>query len=189
MEPQVRPYVESLAARTRLLQGYFAPATNGGGRVAVGSEGSHLDRVTSELELVISCRAGRANPQAGNGLLDSWTRVRPASYSTRLLRLSRAVGAGDLGQEEMSRIEVEFPQHRTWNEWLGYAFVPSPRRSELRRTAREQEFWGGRLTSVYPGLDVPNCRTASYEPAPLRRLFEDVALASTEIGFPHMPIE
>ena len=189
LNPQVSPYVASLAARTPLLERYFAPSPNGGHGAAVGSGGSKLDGVTSEFELVIACRAGRANQQDDNGLLDSWARVRPASYSTRLLMLSRTVEAGDLAHEEFSRIETDFPQHRSWNEWLGYAFVPSPRRSELRRTARKQAFWGGRLTAVYPGLDVPYRRTVSYEPAPLRRLFEDVALASTEVGFPDVPIE
>ena len=187
VEIRVRPFVELLANRTPLLEHYFAPSTNGGSHVSVGSDGLQADQLTSEFELVIASRANRVQRQDDDGLLDFWARARPASYSARLLLVSRAVEARGLDQEEISRIETEFPQHRTWNEWLGYMFVPSPRRSELRRTARKERFWGGRLKAVYPSLGVPYGRTVNYEPVALRRLFEDVAMASADAGVPRVP--
>ncbi len=184
LEQQVLPFLQSLARRTTFLEHYFAPSTNGGRKAAIDSDVAPLDRVSSEVELVVVCRARRRQGQASNGLLDAWVRARPASYSARLLLLSRGVDAHGADEKEMSQIEAEFPQHHDWNQWLGYAFVPSPRRSELRRKAREAQFWEGRLIAVYPQLAVDRDRSSDCQPEALRRLFEDVALANAEVGLP-----
>ena len=123
IEPRVRHFVELLARRTTLLESYFAPSTNGWNDAAAGSANRQRDQVTSEFELVVACRAGRGQRRDDDGLLDSWARVRPASYSMRLLLLSRAVEADGLHREEFSRIETEFPEHRSWSQWLSYAFI------------------------------------------------------------------
>ena len=189
LEPRVRAFVDSLASRTRLLEDYFAASTNGRDNATVAREVRPLDQISSELELVVACRAHRRRGQPTNGDLDLWARARPASYSARLLLLARGVDAGGPDQEGMSRIKAEFPQHRAWNDWLGYAFVGSPRRSELRSAAKREDFWGGRLTAVYPCLAVPRVRRVDCEPVALRRLFEDVALAHAEVRLPQVPGE
>ena len=189
VEPRVRPFVELFTSRTALLESYFAPSTNGQNDSVVDSASSQPGQATSEIELVVACRGGGGQRHDDGGLLHSWARVRPASYSTRLLLLSRAVEAGGLHREEISRVETEFPEHRSWNQWLGYGFVQPRRRAELRRIARKEKFWGGRLKAVYPGLGAPpSSKTVSYDAAALRRLFEDVALASADAGLPSVPL-
>ena len=189
LQPAIRPAVEWLAERRPLLERYFAPSPNGRGSAWIGVNWQQDDRIACEFDLVVAQRVNRERSSLlHDGALDSWARTRPASYSIYLLRLSRALEAGDFTRAEIAQVDAEFPQHRSWNEWLGYPFVTSPRRSELRRTARRVKFWGGRLKAVYPNLDVPNRSIMEYRPKALRRLFEDVALANADPGLPDISI-
>ena len=178
LEPQMHSALDSLSSRVALLQSYFAPP---GEVSATERSGSRLP--TSELELVVVCRTG-SWPQLDNDILDSWLDARPASYSLRLLALSRGINGHGPDREEFSQVQSAFPQHRRWNQWLGYAFTASDERARLRQEAREQGYWGGRLSAVYPGLDIPYGRSVVPEPESLRRLFEDVALANADAGLP-----
>ena len=187
-EPRVDSYLQSLSGRSALMEAYFAPSTNGASGPVMDHNERPLDQLTSELELVVAYRTGRRQGRSSNGLLDLWAQARPGSYSAQLLLLSRGIDVEGADQEGMLRIGAEFPQHRAWNEWLGYAFVRSPRRSELRRTARDEQFWGGRLEAVYPHLAVRYDRSLECRPEALRRLFEDVALATAEVGLPPAPL-
>ena len=135
--------------------------------------------------MVVACRTG-AWPQLGDEILNSWASVRPASYSARLLALSRGINGHGPDPEEFSRVQSAFPQHHHWNQWLGYAFAAPYERAKLRQEARDQGLWGGRLSVVYPDLDVPYSRLAVPEAGPLRRLFEDVALANADAGLPQL---
>lgn len=102
--------------------------------------------------------------------------------------MSRALEAGGLYQQDFSRIESEFPEHRVWNQPLGHALVHPPRPSGFRRVTEEEDFWGGRLKAVFPGFDVPDSETTNYDTAALRRLFEDVALANADAGIPNVAL-
>ena len=181
IEPQVRTAFASLRNRTVLLERYFAPP----GEASVAGDGPPPESLTSELELVVACRTG-AWPQLGDEILNSWVSVRPASYSARLLALSRGINGHGPDPEEFSRVQSAFPQHHHWNQWLGYAFAAPYERAKLRQEARDQGLWGGRLSVVYPDLDVPYSRLAVPEAGPLRRLFEDVALANADAGLPQL---
>lgn len=181
-EPQVHSVLESLSKRAALLQRYFAPPP---GEVSVGSERPEPESPTSELELVVACRTGQWS-QTGDEILESWRNARPASYSLRLLALSRGINGDGPDQEEFAGMQSAFPQHHRWNQWLGYAFSAPNERTKLRQEARDQNFWGGRLSAVYPSLEVPYSRSAEPQPEPLRRLFEDVALANADAGFPRL---
>ena len=177
-ESQTNAFLESLSARAPLLQRYFAPP----GESATFRKSPISP--TSELELVVACRTGSSSQ--ADDLLDSWLDARPASYSVRLLALSKAINGSGPDREEFSQMQSAFPQHRHWNKWLGYAFAASDERPRLRQEARDRQFWGGRLSAVYPGLDVPYRRSLGPESEPLRRLFEDVALANADGGLPHL---
>ena len=179
LDPQMRSVLDSLSNRTGLLQRYFAPAN----KVPVALEKRVLESPVSEFELVVACRMG-SRPQIVDEVLNSWLNARPASYSVRLLALSRGINGHGLDRKEFSKVQSAFPQHRHWNQWLGYAFAASDERTRLRKEAQEQRLWGGRLSAVYPGLGVPYSRTVAPESEPLRRLFEDVALANADCGLP-----
>ena len=179
LEPQMHSVLDSLRNRAVLLQRYFAPPSE----VAVASETPAPESPTSELELVVACRTGPW-PQLGDEILDSWLNARPASYSVRLLALARGINGHGPDPEEFSRVQSAFPQHHHWNQWLGYAFAARHERTKLRQEARDQGFWEGRLSAVYPNLNVPYSRSVVAEPGPLRRLFEDVALANAGAGLP-----
>ncbi len=179
MGPQVRSVLASLRNRTELMERYFSPPSE----ASVLRDRAAQAPPTSELELVVACRTG-ASPQRDESL-DSWLSVRPASYSARLLALSRSINGHGPDREEFSRVRSEFPQHRHWNKWLGYPFAAPGDRAKLRQEARQNEgLWGGRLSAVYPDLDVPYSRQAEPAREPWRRLFEDVALANADAGLP-----
>ena len=179
LDPRMHSFLESLRNRAVLLQRYFTPPSQD----AVASDTPAPESPTSELELVVASRTG-AGPQLGDGILDSWLNARPASYSVRLLKLSSSMNGHGPDPEEFSRVQSAFPEHNHWNQWLGYAFAPPHERTKLRQEARDQGLWGGRLSAVYPDLDVPYSRSAEAERGPLRRLFEDVALANASAGLP-----
>ncbi len=179
LEPQMRSVLESLRNRAVLLQRYFAPPSE----VAIASETPEPESPTSELELVVAYRKSQW-PQLGDQSLDLWLNARPSSYSVRLLALARGINGHGPDPEEFSRVQSAFPQHHNWNQWLGYAFAARHERKKLRQEARDQGFWEGRLSAVYPDLNVPYSRFAVAEPEPLRRLFEDVALANAGAGLP-----
>lgn len=175
---QTRSVLASLRNRTELIERYFSPPSE----TSILRDGTAPTRPTSELELVVACRTG-AWPQQDESL-DSWLSVRPASYSARLLALSTGINGHGPDQEEFSRLRSEFPQHRHWNKWLGYPFAAPGERAKLRQEAREKGLWGGRLSAVYPDLNVPYSRPAEPAREPWRRLFEDVALANADAGLP-----
>ena len=179
VQPQVRPVLESLSNRAILLQRYFAPE-----EVLLASESQDPQSPTSELELIVACRTG--SWRFRNEALESWLSARPASYSLRLLALSRGINGNGPDREEFARVQSAFPEHQHWNRWLGYAFAVPGERTELRQEARDQEYWGGRLSAIYPGLDVPYSRSVATESGPLRRLFEDVALANADAALPQL---
>ena len=190
LQPAIRPAVEGLAERQPLLERYFAPSPNGRVSDSIGLNRQQDDRIACEFDLVVAQRVNRKEEwhRLHAGALDSWVRARPASYSICLLRLSRALEAGDFTQEEVAQVDAQFPQHRSWNEWLGYPFATSHRRYQLRQSAGRRRFWGGRLKTVYPNLDIPNCSTVDYRPTALRRLLEDIALANADPGLPDISI-
>ena len=177
LEPKVYSLLESLRDRAALLQRYFTPS----GQNSVASERSEPKSPMSELELVVASRTG-SWPQPGNEILESWLNARPSSYSLQLLALSRGINGHVPNSEEFARVQSAFPQHHYWNQWLGYTFAAPYERAKLRQKARDQELWGGRLSAVYPSLEIPYSRSAEPEPEPLRRLFEDVALANADAG-------
>ena len=179
IKPQVRSVLASLKSRTVLLERYFSPPCE----ASVAGDGAAAAPPTSELELVVACRTG-AWPQPNDESLDSWLKVRPASYSAHLLALSRSINGHGPDREEFSRVRSAFPQHHHWNQWLGYAFAAPTERVKLRKEARDQGLWGGRLSAIYPDLGVPYSKSAEPAPEPLRRLFEDVALANAGAGLP-----
>lgn len=172
LDPRTQSVLESLSNRAGVLQRYFT--SSGRGSVASGMPAA--DWPASELELVAACRTGW--PKLGDQILDVWLSTRPASYSARLLAVSRGINGHGLDPDEFSAVQSTFPQHQHWNQWLGYVFAGRGERVKLRQQAREQGLWGGRLSAVYPDLRVPYSRYVVSEPEPLRRLFEDVALAN-----------
>ena len=180
LQPRVRSVLESLSDRAVLLQRYFAP---GDDLPASGSQ--EPEYPTSELELIVACRTG-SDLLGSDDALESWLSARPASYSLRLLALSRGINGHGPGRDEFARVQSAFPEHQHWNRWLGYAFAAPGERTELRQEARDQEFWGGRLSAIYPGLAVPYSRFVQPESRLLRRLFEDVALASADAALPQL---
>lgn len=178
MGPQIRSVLASLRNRTELLERYFSPP----GEASVLRDAAAPSPPTSELELVVACRTG-AWPQWDESL-DSWLQVRPASYSVQLLALSRSIDGDGPDREEFSRLRAAFPQYHHWNQWLGYAFAAPEERDKLRQEAQDEEFWGGRLSSVYPDLNALDAKPVEPAPEPWRRLFEDVALANADPGLP-----
>ena len=182
LQTQLHSVLEPLSNRAVLLQRYFAPPCHD----RVARETTEPSSPTSELELVVAYRTG-SWPQVRDDILESWLNARPASYSLRLLALSRSIN-NEHGpdREEFARVQSAFPQHRHWNQWLGYTFAAPHRRTELRQQARDQGLWGGRLSDVYPDLDVPYSRPVAPKQGPLRRLFEDVALANANAGLPQL---
>lgn len=171
LDPRTQSVLESLSNRAAVLQRYFAPA---GGSAA--GEMPEPGWPSSELELVAACRTGW--PRLGDQILDVWLSTRPASYSVRLLAMSRGINGDGPDPDELLAVQSTFPQHHHWNQWLGYAFAGRRERTKLRQQARDQGLWGGRLSAVYPDLSVRYSRHTVSEPGPLRRLFEDVALAN-----------
>lgn len=169
--------LESLSNRAVLLQRYFAQPHD----VSVASEMAGPEAPTSELELVTACRT-EAWPQQGEDILESWLNARPASYSLHLLALSRGINGHGADPEQFSQLKSAFPQHHRWNQWLGYPFADPDERTRLRQEARSQGLWGGRLSAVYPDLGIRYGRPTEPNPGPLRRLFEDVALANADAG-------
>jgi len=178
MGPQIRSVLASLRNRTELLERYFSPP----GEASVLRDGAAPSPPISELELVVACRTG-AWPQWDESL-DSWLQVRPASYSLQLLALSRSIDGHGPDREEFSRLRAAFPQYHHWNQWLGYAFAAPEERDKLRQEAQDEEFWGGRLSAVYPDLNALDAKPVEPAPELWRRLFEDVALANADPGLP-----
>lgn len=172
LDPRTQSVLDSLSHRAAILQRYFAPAREG----SIGIGMLEPGWPSTELELVAACRTGW--PRLGDQILKVWVNTRPASYSVRLLAVSRGINGDGPASDELRAVQSAFPQHRHWNEWLGYPLAGRRERTKLRQQARDQGLWGGRLSAVYPDLGVPYSRDVVSEPGPLRRLFEDVALAT-----------
>lgn len=187
LEPQLQSFLESLGNHRTLLERYFSVGTDGRD-AAIDADGPEANGIASEIELVVACRVCRSNRQHINSLVDAWAQARPASYSARLLLVAQGSRELDLHQlgDDLSRIQAEFPEHRKWNQWLSFGLAVPERRSELRRTARKEHYWDGRLSAIYPGLAVPYRRKVDFERELLWRLFEDVALANADVGLPQV---
>ena len=218
-DPAVLAYLDRLTEQTPLLGACFAPSVTGA-VPGSASDPSRPDEARSdsrsgvslvlsmseaqgpyaaifpEIALVAAHRAGRLEGQERERLR-TWVKVRPSSYSARLLFAWGGQEGNGLGREAMSGIAADFPEHRRWNEWLSYPFTSE----EQRRSLREREshlggpngkaFWSGRLSTVYPDLKVESQGHGgrpSYDPAAMRRLLEDVALATADRSLPSISI-
>ena len=193
---EISTFLGQLAKQVPALERYFAPSEGRSGNGAMPAP-QRLEEIESEVELVAAHRAGVMEGPEGREHLEIWANARPSSYSARLL-LAWQGGEGDgLDREALSSIAEEFPEHGRWHDWLRYGLVSSPERSGLRRKARDSDdkadstFWNGRLSAVYPGLEKEedeNDGAPRHDPAGLRRLLEDVALAGAERAVPSVSI-
>lgn len=177
----VTAYVAQLKDRTRWIELFFAPPTNG--------TGSQLDALrkealTSESALVAAHRAGLMDKSE----IHSWVNARPSSYSARLLLALR--GNKGLDQTAMQQISSDFPQHRQWNRWLCSDFSSLEERNQLRneaQTGTSADSWMDRLTAVYPVLAGDEGEgAASFDPVGQRRLVEEIAFAAAERAVPSL---
>ena len=146
----------------------------------------------TELALVAAHRAGRLEGRERERLR-TWVKVRPSSYSARLLLAWQGQEGNGLDREAMSGVAADFPEHRHWNEWLSYPFASEERRRSLRewesssKGRNGEAFWSGRLSTVYPDLKMEGKirgGETSYDPAAMRRLLGDVALACADRSLP-----
>ena len=201
-ESEISTYLKRLAQQTPVLERYFAfPGREGGNGWT--SETLPPYEIESELGLVAAHRTGLMEGPGRRDHLKNWVRVRPSSYSARLLLSWWGKEGNGMDRAAMLKIAKEFPEHRRWNNWLCYGFIDEDKRSSIRReecdrtrqqaNGREDEvsaiFWGGRLSAVYPELrmekeDIED--GASYDPAALKRLVEDVAFAGADRALPSL---
>ena len=199
-ESEISAYLDRLSHQIPVLERFFAPLGGGGG------DGSRFeirrpDEIESEFELVAAHRAGLMEGSGWRECLESWGRARPSSYSARLLLSWRGEEGNGLDCATMSKIADEFPEHRRWNNWLCYGFAGAEKRNLIRQEERDRDqraarngddeidatFWAGRLVAVYPELKTTEEDAedgASYEPAALKRLLEDVAFAGADRALP-----
>ena len=177
----VTAYVTQLKGRTRWIELFFAPSTDG--------TNSQLDALrkealTSESALVAAHRAGLTDKSD----IHSWVRVRPSSYSARLLLALR--GNNGLDKTAMQQISSDFPQHLQWNRWLCYGFSSLEERDQLRNEAQAgtlADSWMDRLTAVYPVLASGEHEdVASFDAVGQRRLVEEIAFAASERAVPSL---
>ena len=218
-DPAILAYFNRLTEQRPLLEACFAPTATGA-VTGTASDPSRPDEVRSdspagvslalstpeapepaaaifpEIALVAAHRAGRLEGQERERLR-TWVKVRPSSYSARLLSAWRGQEGNGLDREAMSGIAADFPEHRRWNEWLSYPFASEEQRRGLRERESHPEdpngkaFWSGRLSNVYPDLKAESQvhgGTPSYDPAAMRRLLEDVALACADRSLPSISI-
>ena len=199
-----RPLLEACFVRTAAAVTEIAPDPSGPDEARSGSPvGASLAASMpeapgsaaaffTELALVAAHRAGRLEGRE-NEHLRTWVKVRPSSYSARLLLAWRGQEGNGLDREAMSGVAADFPEHRHWNEWLSYPFASEERRRSLRERESSSKgrngeaFWSGRLSTVYPDLKMEGkirWGETSYDPAAMRRLLGDVALACADRSLP-----
>ena len=199
-ESEISAYLDRLSHQIPVLERFFAPLGGGGGDGS-RSEIRRPDEIESEFELVAAHRAGLMEGSGWRECLESWGRARPSSYSARLLLSWRGEEGNGLDCATMSKIADEFPEHRRWNNWLCYGFAGAEKRNLIRQEERDRDqravrngddeidatFWAGRLVAVYPELKTTEEDAedgASYDPAALKRLLEDVAVAGADRALP-----
>ena len=196
MDSAIRTYLGRLMNQVPLLEAYFAPSASAGDAGAMLETPSPETALPSELALVAAHRAGRMEG-SGREYLETWVKVRPSSYSARLLLAWRGREGNGLDSTAMSGISADFPENRHWNEWLYYGFASGEERGELRREAMNGgggnggTSWRGRLSAVYPDLQTEgesNEDGMSHDPAAMRRLLEDVAFAGADRTVPSIPL-
>ena len=196
MDSAIRTYLGRLTNQVPLLEAYFAPSASAGDAGAMLETPSPETALPSELALVAAHRAGRMEG-SGREYLETWVKVRPSSYSARLLLAWRGREGNGLDDTAMSGISADFPENHHWNKWLRYGFVSGEERGKLRREAMNGgggnggTSWRGRLSAVYPDLQTEgesNEDGMSHDPAAMRRLLEDVAFADADRTVPGIPI-
>ena len=189
-ESAISAYLDQLTAQVSLLETYFAPSASAGDAGAMLETPSPDTDPRSEIELVAKHRAGRE-------YLKTWVKIRPSSYSARLLLAWRGREGNGLDRAAMSGISSDFPEYRHWNEWLCYGFASEEERDKLRQEAMNggdgngETFWQGRLSAVYPNLRTEgesNEDGVSYDPSAMKRLLEDIAFAGADRTVPGIPI-
>ena len=197
LKQEVTAYLDRLSNQVSLLEGYFSPLDRLGttGRT-IGSP--NLDEISSEVELVAAHRAGLMEGPGQREYLEAWTNGRPSSYSARLLLAWQGPEGNGLDWEAMSRIARDFPENRRWNDWLRYAFLPAEQRGKLRQETMDGDetdkaFWSGRLSSVYPDLNLQEGEDeigsrVDCDATAFRRLLEDIALAGADRALPGISI-
>ena len=197
MKQEITAYLDRLSNQVPLLEGYFSPfdRLSKTGRT-FGSP--NLDEISSEVELVAAHRAGLMEDPGQREYLEAWTSGRPSSYSARLLLAWQGPEGNGLDREAMSRIARDFPENRRWNDWLRYGFLPAEQRGKLRQETMDGDdtdnaFWSGRLSSVYPDLNLQEGEDeiesrVDCDPTAFRRLLEDIALAGADRALPGISI-
>ena len=177
----VTAYVTQLKSRTRWIELFFAPPTNG---TSSQLDALRKEALTSESALVAAHRAGLMDKSE----IHSWVSARPSSYSVRLLLALR--GNNGLDKTAMQHISSDFPQHRQWNRWLCYGFSSLEERDQLRNEAQAgtlTDSWMERLTAVYPVLASGEDEdVASFDAVGQRRLVEEIAFAASERAVPSL---
>ena len=178
-EGPVTAYVAQLKGRTRWIELFFAPPTNG---TSSQLDALRKEALTSESALVAAYRAGLMDESD----IHSWVSVRPSSYSALLLLALR--GSKGLNKTAMQKISSNFPQHRQWNQWLCYGFSSLEERDQLRNEAGTSAgSWMDRLTAVYPVLaSGEGEEAASFDAVGQRRLVEEIAFAAAERAVPSL---
>ena len=181
-------YLSRLEARAGLLEWFFASLEHGAGapRSALAD-----DERTSELALVVAHRAGLLDGADRREELLTWIAVHPSSYSARLLLVWSGNEPNGLDRAALRAIEREFPEHREWNERLGYGFNAQEERDELPQEVASDghvpssDPWASRLVAVYPSLITEQDDAAAhFDLAAWRRLMEDIAFAGAERAVP-----
>ena len=196
MDSAIRAYLGRLTNQVSLLEAYFAPSAGASDAGALPGTPNLETALPSELALVAAHRAGRMKG-AGREYLETWARMRPSSYSARLLLAWRGREGNGLDSAAMSGISEDFPENRHWNKWLCYGFASGEERDKLRREAMNggdgngRTSWWGRLSAIYPDLQTEgesNEDGMSHDPAAMKRLLEDVAFAGADRTVPSIPI-
>ena len=194
-ESAISAYLDQLTAQVPLLETYFAPSASTGDAGVMLETPSTDTAPRSEIELVVKHRVGRMEG-SGREDLKTWVKVRPSSYSARLLLAWRGQEGNGLDSAAISRISSDFPENHHWNKWLCYGFASGEERDKLRREAMNggdgngKTSWRGRLSAVYPDLQTEgesNEDGMRYDSAAMKRLLEDVAFAGADRTVPGIP--
>ena len=195
-ESAISAYLDQLTAQVPLLETYFSPSASAGDADAIAITPSPDTTPRSEIELVVKHRVGRMEG-SGREDLKTWVKVRPSSYSARLLLAWRGQEGNGLDSAAISRLSSDFPENHHWNKWLCYGFASGEERDKLRQEAMTggdgngKTSWWGRLSAVYPNLQTEgesNEDGMRYDSAAMKRLLEDVAIASADRTVPGIAI-
>lgn len=172
LAPALTDFLAWLERRRGQWEAYFA-----GGGVEPATEGDAL--------ALAALRAGAMRPQ-----LEQWLRARPSDVALRL------VGIGPEGDGVLAELQHAFPALAGRLDWLRFARLKPDQRQGLIQAEHDRlrragdpsvdspnEWWGGRLAAVYPGLDRDATDTR-IDPEAWRRLRDDVVVASLDLAIP-----